>query len=306
MRSPDTVLVVDDEPGTLGFLTEALEEAGLSVLVAVDGDAALSIVDRRVPEIILLDAVMPGRDGFETCRALKAKPALAHVPIVFMTGLSETEHIVRGFESGGTDYTTKPIVTAELIARVRVHLAGARMRRNAYAALEATGRLLLACDGTGRILWTTPQVDAMVAAAVGDGAGGDTGGVVLPARCRAWFAEAMRGGGAGTVGFPAGPRFPPMVLSFVNRIGEDEYLLRLAATDAHDRAKLLQERLGLTRREAEVLLWIVHGKANRDIAEILDMKPRTVEKHLQQLYAKLGVENRTAATGRAVQAVNLF
>ena len=120
-------LVVDDSPETLGFLTDALEGAGFTVLVALQGTSALRLVEEITPDIILLDAVMPGMDGFETCRRLKQKNALAHVPVIFMTGLSETEHIVRGLEAGGVDYVTKPIVPDEMLARMQVHLANARL-----------------------------------------------------------------------------------------------------------------------------------------------------------------------------------
>ena len=100
---------------------------------------------------------MPGTDGFETCRRLKQNRALAHVPVIFMTGLSDTEHIIEGLEAGGVDYVTKPIVPGELLARIRVHLANARMAQSARTALDAFGRFLLAVDGTGKVLWCTPQ-----------------------------------------------------------------------------------------------------------------------------------------------------
>ncbi|MBP0650762.1 response regulator, partial [Mycobacterium tuberculosis] len=90
------------------------------VLVATGGAAALDIVARVNPDVILMDAVMPGLDGFETCRRLKKLPPTAMTPILFMTGLTETEHIVEGLEAGGVDYITKPIVVEELIARIRV------------------------------------------------------------------------------------------------------------------------------------------------------------------------------------------
>ena len=86
----------------------------------------MRIVDQITPDIVLLDAVMPGMDGFETCRRLKRDAGLDNVPIIFMTGLAETEHIVRGLEAGGVDYVTKPIVIEEMLARIRVHLANAR------------------------------------------------------------------------------------------------------------------------------------------------------------------------------------
>jgi PleD family two-component response regulator len=103
----DIVLVVDDSPETLRLLTDALEEAGMTVLVARAGEHALSIVEKVVPDVVLMDALMPGTDGFATCRKLKQNRALAHVPIIFMTGLSDTEHIIKGLEAGGVDYITK-------------------------------------------------------------------------------------------------------------------------------------------------------------------------------------------------------
>src|ERR1700741_2204160 len=159
MRSKerDIVLVVDDSPNTLSVLTDAIEEAGMTVLVAREGDHALSIVEKVTPDGILMDAVMPGTDGFETCRRLKQNRALAHVPVIFMTGLSDTEHIVEGLEAGGVDYVTKPLVPGELLARIRVHRANARISHSARTALDAFGRFLLAASHTGRVLWCTPQ-----------------------------------------------------------------------------------------------------------------------------------------------------
>src|SRR3954471_1184722 len=95
-RKRDIALVIDDSPETLRLLTDALDGAGMTVMVAMDGAAALRIVDQITPDIILLDAIMPGIDGFETCRRLKREAAIADAPVIFMTGLSETEHIVRG------------------------------------------------------------------------------------------------------------------------------------------------------------------------------------------------------------------
>jgi DNA-binding response OmpR family regulator len=136
----DIVLVVDDSPNTLHMLTDAIEGAGMTVLVALDGEQALSLIERITPDVILMDAVMPGLDGFEICRRLKRNPALAHVPIIFMTGLSETGDIIKGLDAGGVDYVTKPIAPDELLARIRVHLSNARISQSARAALDASGR----------------------------------------------------------------------------------------------------------------------------------------------------------------------
>ena len=153
----DIVLVVDDTPGNLSFLTDTLDHAGVTVLVATDGTSALSLVDQITPDLILMDAVMPGLDGFETCRRLKQDKQLTHVPVIFMTGLSESWHVVKGLEAGGVDYVTKPIVVDELLARIRVHLANARIAQGSRAALDATGRYLLSTDREGRLQWCTPR-----------------------------------------------------------------------------------------------------------------------------------------------------
>ncbi|GJD31975.1 Protein-glutamate methylesterase/protein-glutamine glutaminase [Methylobacterium adhaesivum] len=284
----DIVLVVDDSPDTLSFLTEAIERSGATVLVAVAGDLALSLVDEITPDIILMDAVMPGMDGFETCRRLKARGHLAHVPVIFMTGLSETEHIVRGLEAGGVDYVTKPIAPDEILARIRVHLAGARVAQSARAALDTAGRTLFAVDGQGAILWSTPQAARLLAGiAPPDGAG-------LPPQARAWLVACRAGTTSGALTLTDGNGIVH-TLSVIGGTG-DEILLRLARDSGEAGIERLRARLPVTGREAEVLLWLSRGKASRDIGEILGLSPRTVTKHLEGIYAKLGVENRTAAS----------
>jgi len=158
------VLVVDDSPGTLGMLSAALEAAGYTVLLAQSGAAALALIERITPDLVLMDAVMPGMDGFEACERLKRSRMNASVPVVFMTGLTETEHVVRALDAGGVDYLTKPVAPAELVARVRVHLANARLTQSARAALDTTGRYLLAMDRGGNLIWTTPQAGTWLGA----------------------------------------------------------------------------------------------------------------------------------------------
>jgi DNA-binding CsgD family transcriptional regulator len=96
-----------------------------------------------------------------------------------------------------------------------------------------------------------------------------------------------------------------MRLIYIGEVGPDEYLLRLLEGDIDDDRMLLRQKLTVTEREAEVLLWIARGKSNRDIAEILDLSPRTVNKHLEQIYAKLGVENRASAAALAVRTIGV-
>src|SRR5262249_2264743 len=118
----DIVLIVDDQPGNLSLLHDALDESGYTVLVATTGEQALSRVAQRAPDIVLLEAVMPGMDGFEVARRLKAEAATAAIPVVFMTGLTDTEHVVAAFAAGGIDYVTKPIRPKEVLARIAAHM----------------------------------------------------------------------------------------------------------------------------------------------------------------------------------------
>jgi CheY-like chemotaxis protein len=105
----DVVLIVDDGPDNLTVLHDALDESGYTVFVETSGEAALQRSAQVRPDLVLLDAGMPGMDGFEVARRLKADPETAAIPIVFMTALTETEHVLAAFQAGGVDYVTKPI-----------------------------------------------------------------------------------------------------------------------------------------------------------------------------------------------------
>jgi len=299
-KKRDVALVVDDSPETLRMLTDALDGAGMTVMVALDGVSAMRIVDQITPDIVLMDAVMPGMDGFETCRRLKRDAGLDNVPIIFMTGLAETEHIVRGLEAGGVDYVTKPIAIEEMLARIRVHLANARLTQSARAALDVSGRYLLAVNAAGKIMWATPQAQKLLADTLSVNADDD---FVLPDPMPQWLDQAQRGKtGSKTAAMAAFPGNEQLRLQFMGKLGSNEFLLRLAKDSGADAPAEFSSELGLTTREGEVLQWLSKGKTNRDIAQILGLSPRTVDKHLEQIYSKLGVENRTAAAAIAVNA----
>jgi DNA-binding response OmpR family regulator/DNA-binding CsgD family transcriptional regulator len=300
-RPSDIILVVDDSPATLGMLNEALEKAGYTVLVAQSGAAALTLVQRVTPDLVMMDALMPGLDGFETCRRMKRNPMLRAVPIVFMTGLTETEHVLHGLDAGGVDYVSKPVTPDEVIARIRVHLANARLTRSAQIALDTAGRFLLAASLDGRILWSTPQASHLIEQANG------ASEIALPPAVTQWL--------RGFANTPPANRQASLTVAFredgtrrllvtcIGQIGPDEQLLRVAAEQTNSDEVLLRERLSVTLREAEVLLWVSRGKSNRDIAEILGLSPRTVNKHLEQMFEKLGVENRASATALALRTL---
>jgi DNA-binding NarL/FixJ family response regulator len=239
-------------------------------------------------------------DGFETCRRLKRDAGLDHVPIIFMTGLAETEHIVRGLEAGGVDYVTKPIAVEEMLARIRVHLANARLTQSARAALDVSGRYLLAVNSAGKIMWATPQAQKLLSDTLSPDGDDD---VVLPEPIPQWLDQARKGkAGSKAATMTALPGNEQLRLQYMGRLGTNEFLLRLAKDSGADAPAEFSSELGLTTREGEVLSWLSKGKTNRDIAQILGLSPRTVDKHLEQIYSKLGVENRTAAAAIAVNA----
>ena len=296
----DTVLVVDDSPETLNLLTDTLDTAGYTVLIATDGEAALDLLEQITPDLVLMDALMPGISGFETCKRLKRDKCLSHLPVIFMTGLTETENVVEGLSSGGVDYVTKPIVLDELLARIRVHLGNARQTHETHAVLDASGRFLLATNRTGRVVWCTPKARQLLC---GDGSSRKSD-PSLPAEVIEQLLQLRRGETTAVARCLVNVAGRKLECSFVSTLGPDELLFRLAdtANPASD-PMTLQRAFGLTTREAEVLLWVSRGKPNRDIGEILNISPRTVNKHLEQVFVKLGVENRAAAAGAAVRTL---
>jgi DNA-binding response OmpR family regulator/DNA-binding CsgD family transcriptional regulator len=297
----DTLLVVDDTPETLGFLTDTLDHAGFTVLIATDGESALRLIEQITPDLVLMDALMPGLNGFETCRRMKRDKAMAHLPVIFMTGLSETENVLEGLAAGGVDYVTKPIVIDELLARIRVHLANARAAAGSRAALDATGRFLLATDARGRLLWCTPKARSLLTELFPVPGNSFAS---LPAGIMAQMMQLRSDTASGQARLLVDVNGRKMEISMLSPIGPDELLFRLTELSTTLDEQQLQQTLSLTSRESEVLLWISRGKANREIGEILAISPRTVNKHLEQIFVKLGVENRASAAARAVRALS--
>ncbi len=288
----DTILVVDDTPETLGLLTDTLDHAGFTVLIAMDGNSALELLDQITPDLVLMDAVMPGMSGFESCRRIKQEKMLANLPVIFLTGLSESAHVIEGLAAGGVDYVTKPIVVDELLARIRVHLANARAAQGAGEALDASGRFLFATDRTGKLLWCTPKAKEILS---------DTGlqGMLTEQVMR--LRQQSSTSPNAKVALEVGSR--RLEISAVSSVGPNEWLFRLTESAVVVEEEVLQRTLAISSRESEVLLWVSRGKSNREIGEILTISPRTVDKHVAQIFAKLGVANRASAAARAVKAL---
>ncbi|MEW5789503.1 MAG: response regulator transcription factor [Pseudomonadota bacterium] len=308
----DLVLIVDDVPENLALLHDALDEAGYTVLVATNGESALQRARLSRPDVILLDALMPGMDGFEVARRLKADPLTQPIPVVFMTGLTEPEHVEAAFAAGGADYVTKPIRPREVLARIAAHMRNARQMKQARTALDAFGQATVVVRaGDGRLLWQTALARKLLADyfEARPEAGPEGAQDQAPARLLAWIEEARQAAREN--------REAPLVLARDSRrllaslhdpgsLGhegegsEGEWLLVLREENHAAAIEALMPAFRLTGREAEVLYWVSKGKTNRDIGDILGTSPRTVNKHLEHVFEKLGVETRTAAANLAL------
>ena len=260
MSSKDCILVVDDNPDSLRFLVDTLEAEGMTVLIARSGEATLEMLGEAAPDLILMDAIMPGISGLEATRAIKSDPATAHIPVIFLTGLNEPEHVVAALGTGGVDYVRKPIVIDELLARIRVHLSNARATFRSRLALGLAGRSLVALDDDGAIVWCTPQAETLLVSIDPEWTA-ERGGLPL----------ALLGAVRQLLSDPS-PPLPAIrtdvggmaiQLAILDNDRPGETLLRITEVREDSKIASLQKQSGLTRREAEVLLWVSYGKTNR-------------------------------------------
>ncbi len=273
-------LVVDDDPNSLNMVSTALEENGMSVIVARDGQTAIELAGRINPDVILMDAIMPQMDGFETCRRLKQGAQATNAPIIFMTGLTDSNDVLRGLKAGGVDYITKPVVVDELVARIGIHIVNSKLIQSARDAHDMAGRSLLAFDASGVLVWGSQM--AMTAFDVS---------LVSAHTLQAWLTKCIQ---------QPVSEIGSLVMNghefrYVGLSSSQEILVKLTKSNGESNEQRLARLLSLTSREAEVLYWLTLGKTNRDISAILGLSPRTVNKHLEQIFQKMGVDNRTSA-----------
>ncbi|WP_347986621.1 response regulator transcription factor [Methylomonas sp. AM2-LC] len=304
MPNLGTVLIVDDTPGNLALLSDTLSEACYRVLVATDGASAIEQIQYIKPDIILLDVMMPGIDGFETCNRIKANPDTESIPILFMTGLSELDHLLRGFHEGALDYIVKPIRPAEVLVRIEVHLTQTRNLHRAESILIDSEFAALSIDSTGCIDWMTPAANLWLldflksqphlsACQLGD---------LIPAPLLLWF-QSWREQKAEAIYTSSNQALTASISTCQH---PNKYLIQLHRNETANSwdAEELKQKLKLTFREAEILMWISRGKTNKEIGLILNTSPRTVNKHLEHIFEKLGVSTRAAAVTKAIQTEN--
>jgi DNA-binding response OmpR family regulator/DNA-binding CsgD family transcriptional regulator len=293
-----TVLVVDDTPANVGVVLESLSSAGLRVLVAESGARALELLARQPVDLVLLDVIMPGRDGFATFGEIRRRPEWADVPVLFMTAVDDPAQKVRALESGAVDYISKPVHPPEVLARVRAHLelraarreleqknakleAEIALRTDAEAQLaQSLDRALLVVDADGRVVFQTHRATHLLHKH-------------LPAHTPGRLPPELR-----TIDRFSGKTGTLLVRRFVGQGNDPLTVIQLAEESAPPGPSELIS-LGLTPRQAEVLYWIAQGKTNAETAVILGTSPRTIDKHVEQLLERLGVENRLAAAAKA-------
>lgn len=291
VRPKSIALVVDDNPDSIGMVSSALEQNNMTVLIARDGRSAIDLTRRVEPDVILMDAVMPEMDGFDACRALKlgANPILA--PIIFMTGLTEQEHILKGLAAGGVDYVTKPIVVEELIARLGIHVVNSQLLRSARAALDSSDRAVLAFDRAGNLSWGSERALEHISTPIGQ---------PISAQMTQWLLTCQSQPISSTQPITQGN----VSFQYVGETGVSEIVVKVLKRRTESNEDLLSAAFDLTAREAEVLFWLTLGKTNRDISAILGLSARTVNKHLEQVFQKMGVDNRTSAAVLADRLLN--
>lgn len=289
------VLIVDDVLDNLAVLHDALDESGHTVLVANSGAKALQIAKETQPDIILLDAIMPEMDGFQVCTKLKENIDTRDIPVIFMTGLTEAEHVAAAFEAGGTDYVTKPIRPKEVLARISSHLQAARIMTQARGALDAFGQAAIAITpADGKIVWQTPLARDWLRRY------GIFGIVDSAASAfEHWIKQSTVAKGQQPETLTIIKRADRLTFSVVDPTNEEQWIVLLREESDGAQIEALCAIFKLTKRESEVLYWATKGKTNKDIADILAASPRTINKHLEHVFVKMGVETRTAAASLA-------
>lgn len=305
-NQPSTVLIVDDVLDNLAVLHDALDETGYTVLVATNGAAAIQIANQAQPDVILLDAIMPEMDGFEVCRQLKDDINTSSIPVIFMTGLTEAEHVAAAFGVGGTDYVTKPIRPKEVLARIAAHMQTAKMMQQARSTLDAFGQASIAITpNDGKVVWQTPLARQLLQKYFSSGV--ETYEHKTPIPLLNWmetsFADHARGGATQPLVIIKGA--DRLIFSAAAFSADEHWVILMREESDAAQIEALMTTFSLTKRESEVLYWAIKGKTNRDIGDILGTSPRTINKHLEHVFEKLGVETRTAAASLAATKLRM-
>jgi len=296
----ETVLIVDDTPDNLAVLSDMLSEYGYRVLVATDGLSALEQIKHLQPDIILLDVIMPGIDGFETCRRLKENHITENIPIIFMTGLSELDNLLKGFKQGAVDYIVKPIRPAEVLARIDNQLSQQRNSQRIEQSLNHIGFAALAFNNAGMMTWLSTTATQILYEyfQLKPTENFIKANEPLPQAILKQIIPKIKNKQLILTDIQVGDFHTGKIIPS-SQI--DEYMLLIQKSDQEWNLASLKASFGLTAREAEILMWVSRGKTNKEVGLILDTSPRTVNKHLEHIFEKLGVPTRTAAVAKVLK-----
>ncbi len=303
------VLIVDDVLDNIAVLHDALDETGYTVLIANNGKMALEVAAEAEPDVILLDAMMPEMDGFEVCRKLKENNKTSAIPVIFMTGLTETEHVVAAFQAGGVDYVAKPVRINEVLVRISSHLQTSQQVTQARSALDAFGQAAIAITPhNGKIVWRTPLARDWMKSYFSDNDETEAMEVVTPLVIFNWISTAYQADASGKTldSMTIIKSEKRLILNPADLTKDEQWMIILREESDRAQVDALIAIFKLTKREAEVLNWLIKGKTNKDIGEILGTSARTINKHLEHVFIKLGVETRTAAASMAAQKIRLL
>lgn len=314
----ESVWVLSSDAQQARSLTELLEDAGYGALALESAAAALAQAAVAPPDLLLLDAQLSDGSGFDLARRLKALAQTSPAPIIFLADPGHPEHLLQALESGGADCVNQPVKPHELLARMAMHLAGARERRQARNALDAFGYATLTVrPHDGKLMWQTPLSRELLQRYCPNHP--PYASRTAP-EVQSWLQECLRCLQRGDA-----PR--PLVLSLGDgarltlrlhqQTGDnestasadsdewagDDWLIVMREVSDQAVMQAMRDIFALTLREAEVLYWVVKGKTNKDVGDILGSSPMTVKKHLERVFVKLGVETRTAAAGKATARI---
>ncbi|MEN8210365.1 MAG: response regulator [Thermodesulfobacteriota bacterium] len=258
------IMIVDDSPASLKLLTDILASQGFDVRQALNGQMALEAVKQQLPDLIILDIRMPEMDGLEVCRQLQNDGDTRKVPVIFISGLSDSDDKIQAFEAGGLDYITKPFQEAEVLARVKLHLALSRMKQGLEKLVQRRTIKLEESNTALKVLLEHRRSE------------------------RQKFEESVI------------THINSLVMPYLKRLKEshldqqqealaDVIESNLDEITSQFSGELYARAAGLTRREMEVAALIKIGKTNMEMADLLYISEHAVSFHRQNLRKKLGL-----------------
>ena len=215
-----------------------------------------------------------------------------------MTGLDSQDNVDSSFDSGAVDYIQKPIRIPELCARIRTHIRRSKQLTTSRELLDSAGKVTLAVDSNGSIVWSTPEALSRL-----EEKGINKISLIseFPLKIKKWL-QSVKEGDITSIKI----KESTIDLKYDGK-KENNYLINIVKEKSKiDEKEVLAKAFNLTQREAEVLYWVAQGKSNKDLALILDISPRTANKHLESIFEKMYVENRTSAANMAIKELSKY